>query len=95
MTKPYHLTPEQALEILKPLGFIPDPIKGAVFIPSNSRGSLDIEVLQSAINAALDRVLGEPVAYRWYESKWSEYRYTLKPNKHRTCTPLYAPKGLT
>jgi hypothetical protein len=34
---------------------------------------------------------GEPVAWRWYEEKFGEYRYNEHgPNPHRMCEPLYA-----
>jgi hypothetical protein len=82
MIKPYHLTQEQADNLAYELfgDYCGDVL-------SEKHGAIS-----ELINAVLDEVLGEPVAYRWYESKWSEYRYTVKPNKHRTCTPLYAPR---
>lgn len=108
--KPYHLTQEQALEILKPLGFTPDPIKGAVFVPSNGRGSLSLDVLQTAFNAALDKVLGEPEIYmakslengtyathpRKSECELFLAQSKLKNDgKQATVLTLYAPKDMT
>ncbi len=34
--------------------------------------------------------VAEPVVWRWYESKWNEYRYAEAKNPHRMCEPLYA-----
>ena len=109
MTKPYHLSQEQALEILKPLGFTPDPIKGAVFVPSNGRGSLSLDVLQTAFNAALDKVLGEPVATVYKSCDYDPSLGFSIPNGRLDIaaikgmsdsgltagTKLYAPKELT
>lgn len=85
----YHLTQEQALEIASDL-----EIDGCD-ITVWENGYVEFEnktALQSFANAVLDRVLGEPVAYRWYESKFDDYRYAENPLKDRACEVLYAPK---
>lgn len=82
--KSYHLTQEQALEIAK--------LKGVEQMFSDDVYLATASEITALVNAVLDQVLGEPVAYRWYESKWEEYRYSAEPNKHRACEALYAPK---
>jgi hypothetical protein len=82
MTKDYHITPEQAfclIQRLEGLGF-------------NISTQDDPVAMASFANAVLDEVLGEPVAYRWYESRFDDYRYAEAPLKDRTCEALYAPK---
>jgi hypothetical protein len=89
MTKPYHLTQEQAfclIQRLEGLGFNistqDDPVAMAAFA-----------------NAVLDEVLGEPVAWR-YSTAQERYRYRgYVPNfdkEYETLKPiaLYAPKEL-
>lgn len=57
MTKPYHLTQEQALEILAKTNV---PIEQVELF--SSAEYVDIIYLHDVINAVLDKVLGEPVA---------------------------------
>lgn len=93
MNKPYHLTQEQALEILNA-------------IPSNL--SPEIRATKFA-NAALDKVLGEPVLYMAKSLENGTYathpRKTecelfllqsklINDGKQAIVTPLYAPKEL-
>lgn len=90
----YHITQEQVREIR-------DALINTSIINSNTSA---LEDSTNIVNAVLDKVLGEPVAYRryeskwgeyrYYETKWGEYRYIAKPNKHRACEALYAPKEL-
>lgn len=62
MTKPYHITPEQALEIAKQCGLDIDLIDTTGEYVLTSRDSIYLSDLQGIINAALDKVLGDPVA---------------------------------
>lgn len=87
--KSYHLTQEHVLGLVKRLDKAGANLAA---LPEGGIEVLGIKGLQQLVNAAIDQVLGEPVAYRWYESKWEEYRYSAEPNKHRACEALYAPK---
>jgi hypothetical protein len=84
MTKDYHLTQEQALEI-------------AMHISANLVIRNYQEDLQEFANAVLDEVLGEPNYYgltkdhTWLSISHEQY-IKLKPNMRKVC---YAPKELT
>ena len=86
MTKHYHITREQALEIAKRLSVVSD------------EGFIDSDYLEEIINAALDKVLGEPVAYEYFDENADYHLTNEEPPEYVTATnltPLYAPKGLT
>jgi hypothetical protein len=98
MNKPYHLTQEQALEIAKEMdnhGFA---------LTAYSDGSVEFHsahVLAEYLNAALDKVLGEPVGYvREYAVEFiakqsPNYTVINAESQANTDIALYAPKGLT
>jgi aconitase B len=80
MTKPYHITPEQALELLK-----------------NLDGNLSVaEKIHALVNAALDKVLGEPVGevevrkQRILVDTFQQVTTPIADGRHK----LYAPKEL-
>lgn len=95
--KSYHLTQEQALEIASDLEL------AGLDITVWESGYVEFEnkeALQSFVNAALDQVLGEPVAYQTplrYGSRVSHNK-PVKPDDWDDdfitwyCRPLYAPK---
>jgi len=87
MTKDYHITPEQASNLL-------DDLHLAGLIAS---ASLDIDDFSIAVNAALDKVLGEPVAYEYFDEKADYHLTNEEPPEYVTAinlTSLYAPKEL-
>lgn len=83
----YHITQEQASNLL-------DDLHIAGLIASSS---LDIDDFSIAVNAALDKVLGEPNYYgltrdhTWLSISHEQY-IKLKPTMRMVC---YAPKELT
>lgn len=96
MTKPYHLTQEQDVkelcnEALKDFQYAEGVFEGRTF---------SYEELMFIINAALDKVLGEPVLYAspHYEQLLKHHNgQTLcggKPSELHTLE-LYVPKVLT
>jgi hypothetical protein len=94
MTKDYHLTQEQADTLI-------DDLIASKTISAKDDALNNVTVI---INAALDKVLGEPVAYQTplrYGSKVTHNK-PVKPNNWDDdeltewfCVSLYAPKGLT
>lgn len=92
MTKPYHLTQEQALKLLVGL-----PIDYSKSDDGTLITILGADSLQAFANAALDKVLGEPDYYgltkdhTWLSIAHEQYM-KLKPNMRMVC---YAPKEMT
>ena len=80
MTKDYHLTPEQTLRIWE------DTIR-------NLKG--DEDIYQAFVNAALDRVLGEPVGGICLKGQNDYPMATFNTTDLPVGTILYAPKELT
>lgn len=92
--KSYHLTEMQTLDLSVKVGIQSATVRGLSKIAST-------EQLQALVNAALDQVLGEPVAYQTplrYGSRVSHNK-PVKPDDWDDdfitwyCRPLYAPKG--
>jgi hypothetical protein len=82
MTKLYHLTQEQALSIRNTL--VKTGVINALTLP--------IQDTTNIINAALDKVLGEPVGEVVGEG--NNFAYVLNKRLPKD-TKLYAPKELT
>lgn len=106
MTKPYHLTQEQASEIRRNTA---DPHQRIMHQPKTSF-LVSEEWLQAFANAALDKVLGEPEIYmakslengtyathpRKSECELFLAQSKLKNDgKQATVLTLYAPKDMT
>lgn len=98
MTKDYHITPEQALEIAKQCGMDIDLIDTTGEYVLTSRDSIYQSDLQDIINAALDKVLGDPVGY---VSEYAIEVLAKKSQNHRVINAdkqadsdieLYAPR---
>jgi len=91
MTKDYHLTQEQAEAIAK-------DVESKSLTPLALVRIASPRELQALANAALDKVLGEPVAeVRMRNAEWFGYITLNSVAKHKLeCgDKLYAPKGLT
>jgi len=93
MTKPYHITQEQALEIASNLEL------AGLDITVWTDGYVEFETktaLQSFANAVLDQVLGEPVgeAVEMPATNGGFTMATFNGNDIPAGTKLYAPNGL-
>lgn len=83
MTKPYHLTQEQVSKIV------------GLRFGSTELMEIPINLLMAYANAALDKVLGEPVAYEYFDENADYHLTNEEPPEYVTATnltPLYAPK---
>jgi hypothetical protein len=89
MTKHYHLTQEQALELAK---IIEKQTEDLCVYEHGLITFYSPDGLKAIINAALDKVLGEPVGEVVGEG--NNFAYVLNKRLPKD-TKLYAPKELT
>jgi hypothetical protein len=88
MTKPYHLTKKQAVAITK------DCDHSKILTVNGNLYQFTECQLKAYANAALDKVLGEPIAHVTFNSRTTEIAY-IQYDPEPDLTALYAPKGST